>query len=70
MNPFPHQQRATVACDQARAPCAVGTASLFKSRAMAYAVLPSVRSRTTRGHHVVWRRPRSAEDDTVVPSHG
>jgi hypothetical protein len=48
MNPFPHQQRATVACDQARAPCAVGTASLFKSRAMAYAVLPSVRSRTTR----------------------
>jgi hypothetical protein len=29
-------------------PCAVGTASLFRSRAMAYAVLPSVRSRTTR----------------------
>jgi hypothetical protein len=37
-----------VACAQARAPCAVGTASSFRSRAMAYAVLPSVRSRTTR----------------------
>jgi hypothetical protein len=35
----------TIACDQAGAPCAVGTASLFRSRAMAYAVLPSVRSR-------------------------
>jgi hypothetical protein len=35
----------TVSCDQARAPCAVGTASLFKSPAMAYAVLRPVRSR-------------------------
>jgi hypothetical protein len=37
-----------VDCDQARAPHAVGTASLFRSRVMAYAVLPSVRSRNTR----------------------
>jgi hypothetical protein len=32
----------TVACKQAGAPCAVGTASLFKSGAMAYAGLPFV----------------------------
>jgi hypothetical protein len=31
----------TVACDQARAPCAVGTASLFRSRAMSYALYPN-----------------------------
>jgi hypothetical protein len=50
-------------------PFAVGTASLFGSRAMAYAVLPSVRSRTTRAT-TSWRRPWSPEDDTVVASHG
>jgi hypothetical protein len=47
----------TVACDQVRAPCAVGTASVFKSRAIAYAVLPSVRSRIMRATTSAQRGP-------------
>jgi hypothetical protein len=49
-------------------PCAVGTASLFRSRAMAYTVLPRALPHNA-GHHVVWRRPWSPEDDVVVASH-
>jgi hypothetical protein len=49
-----HRSR-THACDQAVAPCAVGTASLFRSRAMAYAVLPSVRFRKPQATTVLRR---------------
>jgi hypothetical protein len=34
------------------------------ARGLALGALPQ-----NAGHDVVWRRPRSAEDDTVVPSH-
>jgi hypothetical protein len=56
----------TVACDQTRAPCAVGTASLLRSRANGVGSLALRALSHNAGHHVVWHRSWSAEDGAMV----